>query len=847
MKTYMSYARPSRAALLFMLLIWTAVPILAQHPAIYLLDREGEFINPIDGKNADHPFSTKQTCGMCHEYDEISAAYHFQVGWNVISDDFGDSTGKPWNLSNGMMGKWCPMYFRQLAKKQNEHEDEIDLTVYDFVGFSSEGEHPPCGACHAGGGGLEYDRDGNRYDEHLTEYPELRDSLDGDYYQSNWDKSGVVEIDCLICHLAGYNFEDRIAQLEAGNYQWAVVQASRIGFVEGSIRRGGEPTVQYNTRFFNEDGTITLDMSWPPPDDNCVFCHGQTDVRKRGFSWNDIFNPDIHNQQGVSCVACHPAGADHQIAKGDANVLIVADELDNTMLTCEQCHDEGDLGATVPIHHSIRPSHLDAISCEACHIPSLRRSAALGMDPLTGSIAFASNPTTADEFGERAEWKPMYSRRDDGRIYPLNSMLATFWCNLDGDSLLYPLFLREHEAGWELFADQVTDDNDDGEPEVNTQDEIIAGLKAFDQSLQENKRFTRVHPALVKGGKAYHLNDDGALRELDYEVLPCISYSINHNVAPARMALGYNGCGDCHESDSHFFRGQRVLDLHGEDGRPITESIGRDLGCNPVTFAINSFHQSFLSPVVSTGIILVVFLLTLHYHSYGPKRIPFVPYTGEVKRFSLYERGIHLFRLISFFLLAVTGLILAFNWSDWQQLLFRSPHQMLWVHIISGLVFILTTVLGIFAWFRDAIFASYDKVWVQRIGGYLGYKGHVPSGRFNAGQKMFFWYTAILGLLMSITGLILTFKPWFALSTICLTSTIHNLAGFFLIAGVLSHAYLGTVANPGTWRVLVDGYVTYDWAHHHHPNWYAMLRDKDLVPKDHDDPPETNHDTTDQT
>ena len=24
----------------------------------------------------------------------------------------------------------------------------------------------------------------------------------------------------------------------------------------------------------NEDGTITLDMSWPPPDDNCVNCHG---------------------------------------------------------------------------------------------------------------------------------------------------------------------------------------------------------------------------------------------------------------------------------------------------------------------------------------------------------------------------------------------------------------------------------------------------------------------------------------------------------------------------------------------------------------------------------------------
>ena len=34
---------------------------------------------------------------------------------------------------------------------------------------------------------------------------------------------------------------------------------------------------------------------------------------------------------------------------------------------------------------------------------------------------------------------------------------------------------------------------------------------------------------------------------------------------------------------------------------------------------------------------------------------------------------------------------------------------------------------------------------------------------------------------------------------------------------------LGTVANPGTWRVLVDGSVTREWPRHHHPNWYRAL------------------------
>jgi formate dehydrogenase subunit gamma len=142
-------------------------------------------------------------------------------------------------------------------------------------------------------------------------------------------------------------------------------------------------------------------------------------------------------------------------------------------------------------------------------------------------------------------------------------------------------------------------------------------------------------------------------------------------------------------------------------------------------------------------------------------------------------------------------------------------------------VFVLTTIAGAVLWFRDGAFESYDKEWVRKMGGYLGHKGEVPAGRFNAGQKMFYWFSASLGILMSVTGLILIFKSSFGLPTICITSTFHNLFGFFLIAGVLAHAYLGTVANPGTWRVLVDGSVTREWAEHHHPNWFRALLKKE--------------------
>ena len=42
---------------------------------------------------------------------------------------------------------------------------------------------PFCGGCHPGGGGLEFDRDGKRYDQRVKADPSLAQSLDGDYYQ----------------------------------------------------------------------------------------------------------------------------------------------------------------------------------------------------------------------------------------------------------------------------------------------------------------------------------------------------------------------------------------------------------------------------------------------------------------------------------------------------------------------------------------------------------------------------------------------------------------------------------------------------------------------------------------
>jgi hypothetical protein len=76
------------------------------HPEITLIDYAGNEIS----LDSNIPYSPKNTCGECHDYDAITNAYHFQQGrvdadGNIIVADDLDSRN-PWLLSRGMYGKW---------------------------------------------------------------------------------------------------------------------------------------------------------------------------------------------------------------------------------------------------------------------------------------------------------------------------------------------------------------------------------------------------------------------------------------------------------------------------------------------------------------------------------------------------------------------------------------------------------------------------------------------------------------------------------------------------------------------------------------------------------------------
>ena len=82
-------------------LILAAAGSASAHRDVTLKGYDGA---PIDPTESAEPYSPKNTCGGCHDYQIITGGYHFQQGFDRISDAFDEK--RPWLLSPGMVGKW---------------------------------------------------------------------------------------------------------------------------------------------------------------------------------------------------------------------------------------------------------------------------------------------------------------------------------------------------------------------------------------------------------------------------------------------------------------------------------------------------------------------------------------------------------------------------------------------------------------------------------------------------------------------------------------------------------------------------------------------------------------------
>lgn len=460
-----------------------------------------------------------------------------------------------------------------------------------------------CGACHPGGGYGEYDRKGNLYYNEETKkfgYELTGDDpkLDGDYtsfsmgnsdYVASWDRSGVSEADCLLCHLKGYQWNERGTLLRGGLFKygptvgagWATLKLSPEGSENPKIE---EVNVDYSKKEVGDVENLHLQIVRRPPDENCWFCHAVSDGKKRGRQWSP--ETDIHKAKGLNCISCHPSDKDHNFAKGNTIQETVRDDLDNTMNSCEDCHYKGKDKKAPKYKHPFSPRHMKRIACQTCHIPYQTTSADLVYDLSTGSTTvyettkfLSSDPMdpkkSITELGPNS-WYPTI-REFKGRIVPAKLLITIYWGDWDEKmNLVKPIFLWKIR---ELKKPPLKDNNGDGIPEINSLDEIKSFLKA----LKEKDKFGNPvanHPVLMKGGSLYQLDKKGEVDKIKHEQAETQDFSLSHNIVSGPSVIGSRGCKDCHSKNSSFFLRKVLIDPYDEKGKLVYIETWERLGMN---------------------------------------------------------------------------------------------------------------------------------------------------------------------------------------------------------------------------------------------------------------------------
>lgn len=348
-------------------------------------------------------------------------------------------------------------------------KNPVDFTaLYDYgstVAFQTKvdnavsGQMRDCAECHVGGGAMEYviapkgsdlsaltrnslrnNENGmlgtgsiNTYEYFIDQYDEDNDGILGEVIAQDYAVTGVLEMDCLMCHMDGYSWTARKDAIRTGNFD----SSRSAGALLGTILSG--TTVAYDAAKVVDDGVgnaeldaaVLDDIKGTPPSANCSTCHfdmHSVDWKKRGSSWSAHMAYETEVHASLGCMGCHertdgtdmdPNNTDpsatnpvqatwtgnaagpgkdvlgHDPAKQAApySSLWNANDKKGGAKTCASCHVDQiadnygaadptarhtELGLLAQIVQNGRDgvadaSHLDIIACDACHTRKLGR------------------------------------------------------------------------------------------------------------------------------------------------------------------------------------------------------------------------------------------------------------------------------------------------------------------------------------------------------------------------------------------------------------------------------------------------------------------------------------------
>ncbi|MBP6097072.1 MAG: formate dehydrogenase subunit gamma [Methyloversatilis sp.] len=201
--------------------------------------------------------------------------------------------------------------------------------------------------------------------------------------------------------------------------------------------------------------------------------------------------------------------------------------------------------------------------------------------------------------------------------------------------------------------------------------------------------------------------------------------------------------------------------------------------------------------------------------------------TGKlIQRFNTVERAAHWSMAISFCVLAVSGIVMLFGkhvlLPVFGYSLFSTVAAVCKnVHNFVGPLFILSVLVFIVLFIRDNVWQAIDALWIRKAGGLLSGE-HVPSHRFNFGEKTWFWLGVVgLSTLVGVSGLVLNFPNFEQGRSVMQIANVVHLVGSLLVMTLsLAHIYIGSIGMEGALDSMKTGYVDETWAREHHELWY---------------------------
>ncbi len=259
------------------------------------------------------------------------------------------------------------------------------------------------------------------------------------------------------------------------------------------------------------------------------------------------------------------------------------------------------------------------------------------------------------------------------------------------------------------------------------------------------------------------------------------------------------------------------------------------LGQPRATTAGEAWRQYRNGPLTKIGgwlLLIAVAGIAAMYLIKGPIKLKEGRTGRLIERFTSIERLVHWTVAISFVILAITGLTMLFGkyvvlplfgHTLFSWIAFASKN----VHNFVGPVFAVSSIVFFIIYVKDNFPEKADFKWLATAGGAIG-KGHVSAGRFNAGEKLWFWGgLVVLGLIVSASGFVLDMLlPGieYTRSNMQIANVIH-LVGAVLVASMsLAHIYIGTIGMEGAYEAMRTGYVDDTWAKEHHDLWYDDVK-----------------------